>query len=324
MNNAMSRQRRTTTMMITALLIAASLLMSSHLGPVAALQDDDELLTGEDLGLPEIVIAATDEGWDAPAELSAGRYLVTVSYEGEREFGTTAFALLPGDWTVDDFNRKLAETAGRVEPVATPETEFPGGGPDLSWLYDMTLAGGVSPTPGTTEQGIVDLAAGNWVIWADSYDPAAIPLTVTGSPPSIQSIPQATMSITGVSENDEFRFDIEGEFSTERQIIEITNQSSQPMYIEFVKITDLVTPEQLEAFMTAPADAEPDPALGLPEGFDYGVTPFYSAIQSDGSRQWIITSFEPGAYGMVCWMPDPEHDGASHASLGMIETFEVS
>ncbi|MGD9712641.1 MAG: hypothetical protein AB7V46_11305 [Thermomicrobiales bacterium] len=309
--------------LLAVLLIVA---VAPAVGGVSAQEDTPTIVNAEDLGLPEIVITATDEGWDAPGELAAGRYLVTVTYEGDRPYGTTAFALLPDDWTIDDFNARLSGGSQPDGDEATPSSDVSStvSEPDISWIYELTLAGGVSPTPGATAQGIVDLTAGNWAIWADDFSPEAIPLTVTGEVPAVQSIPESDVTITGVSDDGVFAFQVDGTISSDLQIIEIINESSQPMFIEFLKLSSAVSAEQLKGFLITPSGLAPDPALALPDDFGYEVTPFYSAIQSDGVRQWLVTSFEPGAFGMVCWLPDPEHGNASHASQGMIATFEVS
>ncbi len=301
----------------------ALLLCVALFAPVAA-QDDPDILTPDQLGLPELVIVATDEGWEAPAEVAAGRYLVTVTYDGEREFGTTAFLQLPEDWTIGDLNARFEASSFGSTPIPSDGTYVSSTEPDISWLYDLTLAGGISPVPGETAQGIIDLDAGNWAIWADSFDQPAIPLSVTGDPPAVQTIPDASVTITGLQDDDTFMFAIDGDLSPGLQIVEVRNDSSQPMFVEFLALSAAVSPEQLTGFFDTPPGLGPDPALGLPADFSVTISNFYSAIQSEGSTQWIVTNFEPGAYGMACWLPDLEHDGASHASRGMLETFEVS
>ncbi|MEZ4498715.1 MAG: hypothetical protein R2839_01350 [Thermomicrobiales bacterium] len=298
------------------------LVLVASLSGAAAQTSTRSLLVAADLGLPELVITATDDGWDAPAEIAAGRYLLTVSYDGNREYGTTAFALLPEDWTIERFNQHLAETNAAFD--ATPVSGEPPVDPDLSWIYEITLAGGVSPTPGSTEQAIVDLRSGTWAIWADEFVPPARQLVVTGEPPAIQPIPEQTAAVTAINDDSSFRFQIEGELLAGPRIVEVTNLSRIPIYIEFVRLSHSLTDEQLAAFLLTPVGLAPDPALGIPADFSATVTPFYSAMQSPGITQWIVTNFEPGSYGMVCWLPDPDHDGASLASLGMVHAFDVT
>jgi hypothetical protein len=38
----------------------------------------------------------------------------------------------------------------------------------------------------------------------------------------------------------------------------------------------------------------------------------------------MVVTIDPGAYAMVCWLPDPEHNNESHAQRGMVTMFEVA
>jgi hypothetical protein len=300
-----------------------ALLLALAAAAPAAAQETTALLSGEELGLPEITIAVSDEGWDAPSELAAGRYLITATYEGERDYRTVAFMQLPDGWTVDDVNQRLALGAPGGDDEATPTASISLTDADISWLAEVTLAGGISPTNGATAQGVIDLAPGNWAIWGDDFTPAAISLTVTGDVPSVQSLPEAPVVIREVREDDGFAFELDGEPASGTQLLEIVNASDQIHFVEFVQLSSPASAEQVLAFLSTPVGLEPDPALAVPSDFQVWLTPWYAAAQSPGTTQWLVTSFAPGSYAMICWLPDPEQGYASHASLGMIATFEV-
>src|SRR5680860_384350 len=215
-------------------------LLALSVAPLTAAQEEPALLTGEELGLPEIEITVTDEGWDAPSEIPAGRYLVTASYEGEQDFGTAAFLRLPDDWSIDDLNAHLAESEAATSDQPSDGTtvnDVENTVPDLEWLYELTLAGGVSPVSGGTAQGIIDLFPGEWAIWADSFTPAAVPLTVTGQMPADLADPEASVTVTESSDGQSFDFSVTGEFTVGTQVIKVVNASNQPHFIEFVQLS---------------------------------------------------------------------------------------
>jgi hypothetical protein len=303
--------------------ILAALLLTLVLATQAAAQDDASLMTGDDLGLPEIKITVSDEGWEAPAEAAAGRYLVTASYEGEQDFGTAAFLMLPDDWTIDDLNERLAVGASATPEQQSDETSVTSTTASMDWLADVTMAGGVSPIAGGTAQGIIDLEPGNWAIWGDSYTPAAIPLAVTGLMPLELPDPDNAVTITGTSDGETFAFDVARDFQAGTQIIEIRNESHQPHFLEVVQLSSPVSSEQLQGYFQEAEGGTPVAELDLPPDFEVWLTPIYAATQSPDTIQWLVVTIDPGAYAMVCWLPDPEHNNESHAQLGMITVFEV-
>ena len=308
---------------MTRILPVLALLLALILAAPATAQDEPALMSGDELGMPEIEVTITDEGWEAPSEIAAGRYLVTASYDGEQDFGTAAFLMLPDDWTIDDLN-------SRLEPEASATPDQPSDGTSVSstiasmdWLPEVTMAGGVSPIAGGVAQGIIDLEPGNWAIWSDGYSPAAIPLTVTGLMPIELPDPDNAVTITGTSDGETFAFDVAREFTAGTQIVEVRNESHQPHFLEVVQLSSLVTEEQLQAYFQREDGATPDAALDVPADFEVWLTSIYAATQSPGTTQWLVVTIDPGAYAMVCWLPDPEHNNESHAQRGMITVFEV-
>jgi len=302
-------------------------LWALSVAPLASAQEEATALAGEDLGLPEIQITVTDEGWDAPPELPAGRFLVTASYEGERDFGTVAFLRLPSGWSIDDLNDQLAESEAAESDQSSDGTDVndsENAQPDLEWLYQLTLAGGVSPVSGGTAQGIVDLFPGDWAIWADHFTPAAIPLSVTGQMPAELPEPEASVTITESGSDEFFEFTVEGSLSSGQQLIKVVNASNQPHFVEFLQLSTSATSEQVSAHFQQLVGGTPVNEVDVPPGLEIWLSPLYASTQSPGSTQWMIATLAPGSYAMICWLPDPNHGNQPHALSGMIEVFEVS
>ena len=133
-------------------------------------QEATPVVTGADLGLPELTVTIADDGWDLPVEIAAGRYLLTASYTGDDKFGTVAFVRLPEGWSLDDLQTAL-KAANTEEGILNPESvasptasdgtgvDPTGGEESLTWLYRLTFAGGLSVLSGDTSQGVIDLPA---------------------------------------------------------------------------------------------------------------------------------------------------------------------
>ncbi len=304
-------------------LVVFGLSVPAHAGA----QTENPLLTGAQLGLPVLEIEVTDSGWSMPAEFPAGRYLVTATYAGDQDFGTAAFIRLPEDWTLDDLNRRLEQAAATLKELPSDGTavhDIENVATDVSWLYGLTLSGGISPVAGGTAQGIFDFTPGDWAIWADDFEPNALGVTVTGQPPGILPEPESSITITQIDVGEHFRFDIDGDLTTGTHVIRVVNASSQPHFVEFVQLSHPATNEQLTAFLAASEDAEFDSAIGLPTDFAFYLTATYAGSQSPGTAQWIVATIEPGSFAIVCWMPDPNHNNDPHVNGGMVETFNVS
>ena len=126
-----------------------------------------------DLGLPELTVTATDEGFElSESEVEAGRYLVHFVNETDNpEIGAGFVRLVEGK-TLDDLSFADEMASGTPAPEEMPDVE------SFAWLYDTYIAGGVSAP---SDQAVIDLRGGEYGVWAD--DPAssiaAAPLTVT-------------------------------------------------------------------------------------------------------------------------------------------------
>jgi len=131
-----------------------------------------------DLGLPEIAVTITATAFEGvPTELAAGRYLLAVTNATEEEDLGAAFIQPPDGMTGAEFADMVAGMAAESEEAATPgadaaaaEASPAAEGEDSGippWYCEVSLAGGIYAGPGETSYIVIDLAAGEWALWAE-------------------------------------------------------------------------------------------------------------------------------------------------------------
>lgn len=271
------------------------------------------------LGLPEFRITLDGDAFDAPSEIAAGRYLVLLENRSPYLVETT-FVLPPAGLTIE-------------QTQATPETE---GLPD--WLYEATLASGVSAEPGKSAQAVLDLSpSGEWYIQlgrtpdetAATPLPAGlelqvqVPFTVT-----TETAPAVNIPSDLTVRMQEFDFVLPETLSTGPQVWEVTNTGSQPHHLILYRlpgsITDAQAIEALELlFGMRGKDATPSP--GLPEWAmsenafaEVGFVP----LLSSGHSAWVQMDLAPATYAAMCFVEDPD-TGIWHAVQGMVQVFSA-
>ena len=314
-----------------ALMLLASL--GAGRGSVAA---QDATPAPNEYALPELALTVTDtEIGGVPAELAAGRYLVTATVdvsEANENFGAVGFVQLPAGRTVAD----LAALAGLGEgnapagggdgtPMAADMamgTPAAGGDNPFAWLYETYIAGGPGGDSGGTYQAIVNLEPGEYAVWGDDPDAVqpAVPLTVTGSlDASALAESTADVTIREVKTADGFAFELDGTLTAGRQLIRIVNESDQPHFVVDQLSSEPITPEQLFAFFDSFETGTPVAGV-TEEQFSSGI---YASTQSAGTTQWVIADLEAGYHVIGCYVPDPANELIPHAFEGMIEVVEV-
>jgi hypothetical protein len=316
-------------------------LFAASLGAPALAQDASPvagtpLVTGEDLGLPELNVRMTDAGYEAPAEVAAGRYLVNFENATSVEFPLGAgFFMIPEGWTFDDvlanfdaINAMFSEEGGEGgKPTGTPESMDMAASPEpaedpLAWLFETKIAGGASAAAGQTGQAIIDLEPGEWAIWPDTFEFGAAALTVTGEMPADLPAVTANATITEVDGENGFEFNIEGTLTAGRQIIEVRNDSTQPHFVELGTLPEPATKDQVIQAMNMLYSGTPVPS-DLPN-LEASTPAALSSTQSSETTQWMIVDLAAGSYVVACWIPDPTREMAPHAMHGMVEVIEVS
>jgi hypothetical protein len=294
-----------------------------------------DAMLADTFGLPELQIGFDGSTFTGvPAETAAGWTVVTFTNDSS-DFGAVGFVQLPEGQTIEtafppmpptDEGETASPNAMGDMDMASPEGGDAGGEDPFAWLYTTYIAGGVGAAPGQTVQGIVDLRAGNYAVWAD--DPSApvtpVALTVTGdaaaASPAASGI-TADLTLTEIDTEQGFDFQVSGAPVAGPVLVEVHNDSTQPHFVTTVVSQGPISEDQVAQILeteeggTPPAGA-PDPAT-LVEGF-------YAAVQSADTVQYIAVNLTPGYHVALCFVPDPNAGGIPHAFEGMIEIFEVT
>lgn len=281
-----------------------------------------------DLGLPELTITVSDEGYSVDqTEIPAGRYLVTLDNVSANSDVFAWIVQLPEGKTADDLSYADEIAAGTPGPgeMGPPTEEMMIG---ISWLYETYLAGGPSTVTDAARQVVVELPAGEYAIGDEdpfSTSPAAA-LTVTGDPGATIEGPEPEAAVTIIEEGEGgsgYSFRVDGELQAGPQIVKVLNASDQPHFVEVSQYPEPITVEQvMGAFMFDPASGATPPADLL--DFEQFTFSGWAGTQSAGTTQWVVMDLTPGQVLMACWIPDPLAGGVPHALEGMLQLFEVS
>lgn len=282
-------------------LLAVCLLFSLS-APVAAQEATpevlDSLLAG--LGYEELHIKSDGSEVELPEQVTAGRTLIV--YENVGEDSLHPFMLrLPDDLPVD---RALADLGPEaMEPPA--------------WFLDAHFPGFVGETlPGQTSYAVVDLVAGPHLVLHDS---AVVIDVVSGdATPVAAQEPPAEAMVTMFETGYEFPETIEAG----RQVWEVENTGQVPHELLLVSSSVPVTPEQLIALFSSESDDEnATPVGGGPSFADVDPVGGLGWL-SAGATAWTEINLQPGYYGAICFVFDPE-TGMPHLMLGMADVFTV-
>lgn len=282
-----------------------------------------------DLALPEIAVTITETAFEGvPAELAAGRYILTVTNALEAgpsgpEASGANFLRLTEELTAEAFSAFIALAAApdaapqAADMAATPAAVAEGALAPPPWLYEVALPGGPYALPGETASAVIDLTAGGWILWGETpgAPQAPVPVTVTGD--ALADVPavRADIQITLV----EYAFVVPTPLAAGPQVIEIANVGQEPHFFTMLRVPEGAAADDALAAVIAryggPAAAGGLRAEDLTIAFIHGT-------QSAGVTAWYAADLTPGAYVAFCFIPDPVN-GIPHVMLGMTEIVEV-
>jgi hypothetical protein len=260
-------------------------------------------------GLPELRIRATDADIELPAEVPAGRYLVTLDNVSTRDAAAN-FVQLPA-------GAGAADLQALFQAVLASPDAGPGAFPD--WYYRATFAGGPLALVGQQGQAVVDLTPGDWIVF-DETDPSVPwrPLTVTAGASSPAAEPAADLTVT----HQEYAFvGLPERLTPGRQVWKVVNAGTQPHELLLLRgpVGVSITLEQVMTLLILPPDATPPPGLPDPSESVYAGG---LGMMSGGQTAWVVLDLVPGTYVMLCFIPDQQM-GMPHATMGMAGIFAV-
>lgn len=292
-----------------------------------AAESGESLFAG--LGLPELTITATEEGFELDqSEIEAGRYLVTL--ENERSTPEPLFAWfvqLPEGRTADDLSY-ADELAGGTPMPSMEMGPTPEQLEALLWLFETYIAGGPSTVNAVSHQVVLNLPAGEYGVGDEdpfsTFTPAT--LTVAGDPDAELTGPEPEAAVTIVETGEGgvgYQFEVQGEFAAGPQIVEVLNASDQPHFVDASQYPEPITMDRVMATMMSDPSggATPSPDVLDFEQFTYAG---WAGTQSPGTTQWVVMDFAPGQTLLACFIPDPLAGGVPHAFEGMIQIFDIS
>jgi hypothetical protein len=292
-------------------------------GPLASAQEMKSSPVYSDaqlkaLGYPEVTIAVSEAGVDAPQSLSPGIYHVTLTVDGPN-VGYVDFMQPPAGLSADEM-RTQALDAG-ANDLVRPGWGFAGGG--------NTFAAGAPVS------FLIDLAAGDYQI-AASYYPAEgeydianehmtmIPLHVGDSAtpgavatPTVEPKADVTVEMT-----DDLRYVIsQDNISAGPHLWKIANTGTMHSHhMVLFKVPDGVTADQIIAAYTTMMSGTPTAEPPLMAQFEGSA---YAALQSGGHTTWNEFDLKPGTYALICFISDSDM-GMPHLFGGMVTVFTVS
>lgn len=317
-----------------ALMVALAALLGGGLVPVLAQDAAPASARGNpfaDLALPEIAVTITETAFEGvPAELAAGRYVLTVTNALEAGAGPLGpassgvnFLRFTEELTAEAFEAFIAQVAApdatpqAADVAATPAAADEGALAPPPWLYEVALPGGPYALPGETASAVIDLTVGEWVLWSEfpGSPQAPVQVTVTGDAPADVPAVNADIQIKLV----EYAFVVPTPLSAGSQVIEIANVGQEPHFFTMVRVPEGTAADDALAAVIdrygGPAAAGGLRAEDLPIAFVHGT-------QSAGVTAWYAADLAPGAYVAFCFVPDPVN-GIPHVMLGMTQIVEV-
>jgi hypothetical protein len=275
---------------LTTLTLPTRNVGAKHASPVANATDT----------FPRLDITSTDAGLTLPAQVEAGRYLVTI--ENQATLGESApnFILL-----------KDGETAeGIINAPYDPAVSMP------DWVYASTVVPSPITPLGTTAQAIVDFAPGRYAVYGEPYQPLT-ELEVISGPSGSEIEP---VGETDITIGDGVLTGVPAQVTTGEHIWRVSSLGDVPHRFQLYSYPEPVTRDQIVAAYTHLLEGtEPEP--GLP---DLGLAVQLGGLgpMSGGLTGWPVVDLIPGQYIAMCGMQEGE-TAIPHGLQGEVTVFTV-
>ncbi len=251
---------------------------------------------------PELTITITDDAFDIPEGLTAGRYTVTLVNAGTMP-SHCSLGLLPAGTSTDDV-------------VAFMSTESNDTLPD--WFLNAGYVGLPDwAVPGGSLTGVVDLDAGDYFMF-DPFSARSGFATIGAGDGSSPAEPDAGATI----ELTEMHFVLpEGGLPAGPARLKLSNIGAIAHEFQVLPVPEGTTTDQIMELFALPEDATPPPDNPVAAALmDYQPVASISILGA-GRTAWLDSNLEPGTYVALCMLPFP--DGVPHAMQGMMEIVTV-
>jgi hypothetical protein len=273
-------------------------------GPVAAQEATPEvpgsILAG--MGYRELQVTVTDDGFEVPAEVDAGRTLIVYENAGQESRHSLLMKLPDGT----DPEQALDEL--HAESEEPPE-----------WLLKATFPGFAGETlPGETSVAVVDLVPGPYMLIDDFAVTFEVMAGAAGATPVAAEDPASDATV----DLFEYGFMFPETVEPGRQVWEITNSGAKPHELLLAWSPEPVMASQIIEMITNESEDE--------NATPVGGGPSFAEIEpvggigwlSPGNTAWTEMNLRPGTYIAMCFVFDDE-TGMLHVEHGMVDVFTV-
>lgn len=256
-------------------------------------------VTGE---FPELTITITDDAFDLPSGLTAGRYAVTLINTGTAP-SHCSLGLLP-------------ESTTQEEVVTFMSTESNDTLPD--WFLNAGYVGLPDwPTPGGSLTGVIDLDVGDYFMF-DPFSGRQGFLTVgegNGSTP-VEPATDTEIELT------EMHFMLpESGLPAGPARLQLNNIGAIAHEFQVLPVPVGTTTDQIMELFMLPEDATPPPDNPAAAALMNYQPVAAMSILGAGRTAWLDVDLKPGTYAVMCMLPFP--DGIPHAMQGMMDIVTI-
>jgi hypothetical protein len=245
---------------------------------------------------PRIVtVMAQDYSFEALSSVPAGTIRLRLVNKG-KEFHHIQLAKLEQGKTLADLSKAMESH-----------------GPPPSWFVEV--GGPNAPAIGGTSEAIMTLEAGNYVLLCFIPSPDGTPHMMKGMVKPLTVTPSKEIALEPkadvVMKLVDYGFDLSAPIVAGKQVIKVENAAAQPHEVFIVKLDAGKTPMDIAKW----AEKMEGPPPGTPAGGATGI--------QKGRSMYISATFEPGRYGLICFVPDAK-DGKPHHLHGMMRELTVA
>jgi hypothetical protein len=258
-------------------------------------QDQTSVAQVAPAGARQLVIVAHNYAFQAADTIPAGLTTLVLQNKGTEPHEAVLVRLEAGK-TVADL----------LQAMATP-------GPDPAWV--QAVGGPGAALPGTESNATLVLAPGHYVLVCGVPAANGKPHVAMGMARDLTVSPSSRTAPTPASDVSvamvDYSFNISGPLSSGSHTFRVTNDSKQGHMMLMVRLAPGKTLADWMAWSAKSGTPEPIEWTG---GMGY---------MSPGGAGYFTVRLKPGAYGMICFIPDPS-DHKPHFMHGMEKEFTVS